>query len=57
MERPDHLYDFICTICNRTFDQLPPDAREVSHVASSRTTIYLFADGVIHALKKRRKKS
>lgn len=57
MEHPDSLYDFICTICNQTFNQLPPDAKEVSRALGSRVTIFEFADGSQHALKKRKKKT
>ena len=57
MDRPDSFYDFICTICNQTFNQLPPDALEISRSPGSRVTIFEFADGSQHALKKRKKKT
>jgi len=54
-ERPDVLYDFICVICNQTFDHIRPDALEVSRSPGSRITVYQFPDGATHALKKRKK--
>jgi hypothetical protein len=56
MDRPDSFYDFICTICNQTFNQLPRDALEISRAPNSRITMYQFGD-TQHAIKKVRKKA
>jgi hypothetical protein len=51
----DSLYDFICTICEQHFEQLPDGAIEISRSYNSRVTIYKFPDGRQHALKRKRK--
>jgi hypothetical protein len=53
-ERSDALYDFVCTICNQTFDRIPPDALEISRSPSSRITFHQF-NSEMHALKNRKK--
>ena len=52
----DSLYDFICTICEQHFEQLPDGAIEISRSYHSRVTIFEFADGTQRALKKRKKR-
>jgi|HubBroStandDraft_6_1064221.scaffolds.fasta_scaffold02488_16 hypothetical protein len=57
MERPDSLYTFVCTICDFTLDQLPPDALEISRAPGSRVTVFQFADGSKHTLRKKKKQT
>ena len=56
-ERSDSLYTFICSICDQHFEQIPEGAIEISRSFNSRTTFWKFADGVTHALKKRKKQA
>lgn len=55
--RPDSLYDFICTICDQHFEQIPEGAREISRAYYSRVVLWEFPDGTQHSLKKQRKQT
>jgi hypothetical protein len=57
MDRSDSLYDFICTICNQVFNQLPSGTREISRALNGRVSVYEFPDGSQHHLKRKKKQA
>lgn len=45
-------HTYICTTCDRTYDEIPEDAIKLTGGRGKTTNAYTFPDGSFHSLKK-----